>query len=162
MSIQKELSQLSITGRMLYCLTCLENALSHFYIEGSESVFIADVIKNFEDTDNLSDWEELAEDILPTNLLDSKFNITDFNSLQPNTILNIKRFYEDSPVDIVEIIDYTLQVGLNNLYGNTNDKSLVTLRPTLKVIELCLKNGITLPSISDYSYYIFDKNNGWG
>lgn len=157
--MQKELSQLSITGRMLYCLTCLENALSHFYIEGSESVFITDVIKNFEHTDNLSDWEELAEDILPTNLFDSNFNITDFNSLQPNTILNIRRFYKDSPIDLVEIIDNTLQVGLNNLYGNTTDRSLVTLLPTLKVVELCLKNGIPLPSISDYSHYSFDTNN---
>lgn len=157
----ENISKISIKGRMLFCLNCVENAFQRFRINNSESKFVLSIIEQFFIQDSLSDWEDMAEDILPSNLLDSTFDLKDFVYFDNDCILNIKNFYEHCSKDIVDIIDNTFSVGLNNLYGGTGLDNPLTLKPVLEVIELCVKNNIEVPDISDYLKHRYEVNGGF-
>ena len=60
------------------------------------------------------------------------------------------------------MIDYTLDVGLNNLYGGTGEYSSITLEPVLKIIEICKENSIELPDINKFLKYSYKIEDGWG
>ena len=134
---------------MYFCLMCLQNAFKQKSINNNESNLITKIIKEFLNSNNLSDWEELANNIQPINILDQKFNIDDF-SFEHELSLKLKIFYENIPPYLTEMIDYTLDVGLNNLYGGTGEFSSITLESVLKVIEICKENSIELPDINNF------------
>lgn len=153
--------QTSIRGRMYFCLVCLQNALKQNNIDNEESNLIINIIKEFLESNNLSDWEELANNIQPINILDEKFNINDF-SFEHKLVLKLKTFYENIPAYLTEMIDYTLDVGLNNLYGGIGEYSPLTLEPVLKIIDICKENSIEFPDINNFSQYSYQDDDGWG
>ena len=159
--MEEKLKRISIRGRMYLCLICIENAFKHHNINNDESKLIIKIIREFLDSDNLSDWEELANNIQPINILDNKFNIYDF-SFEHKIVLKLKLFYAHIPRYLVEMIDYTLNVGLNNLYGGTGEYSSLTLEPVLKVKEICKENNIEFPDINNFLKYSYQDNDGWG
>ena len=78
---------------MYFCLVCLQNAFKQNSINNNESNLITKIIKEFLNSDNLSNWEELANNIQPINILDKKSNIDDF-SFEHELVLRLKIFYE--------------------------------------------------------------------
>ena len=146
---------------MYFCLMCLQNAFKQNNINNNDPNLITKIIKKFLNSDNLSNWEELANNIQPINILDKKSNIDDF-SFEHELVLRLKIFYENIPPYLTEMIDYTLDVGLNNLYGGTGEYSSITLEPVLKVIEICKENSIELPDINKFLKYSYKIEDGWG
>ncbi len=121
---------------MYFCLMCLQNAFKQNNINNNDPNLITKIIKEFLNSNDLSNWEELANNIQHINILDKKSNIDDF-SFEHELVLRLKIFYENIPPYLTEMIDYTLDVGLNNLYGGTGEYSSITLEPVLKIIEIC-------------------------
>ncbi|TWP27059.1 hypothetical protein ETU08_07650 [Apibacter muscae] len=159
--MKNSIKKISIRGRMYFCLVCLQNAFKQNNINNGESNLIINIIKEFLESNNLSDWEELANNIQPINILDEKFNINDF-SFEHKLVLKLKIFYEHIPAYLTEMIDYTLDVGLNNLYGGTGEYSPLTLEPVLKIIDLCKENSIEFPDINNFLQYSYQDDDGWG
>lgn len=60
------------------------------------------------------------------------------------------------------MIAYTLNVGLNNLYGGTGEYSSLTVDPVLKVIQIGKENHIELPDITNFLNYSYQDKGGWG
>ncbi len=106
-------------------------------------------------------WEKVVNNILPMNILDNKFNINDFD-IEHSLVFKLKLFYEHLPSYLVDLIDSTFGVGLNNLYGNTEKYSPSTLDSTLQVVAICRQNNIKMPDIADFLKFSFDEEHGWG
>jgi hypothetical protein len=158
---KNNIKHISIRGRMYYCSFCLKNAFEKTGIVNEETNLILNIIYDFIKTNEFDKWEEFAINILPTNLLDKKFNVNDF-SMDHNVIYKLKSFYENIKNYIVDLIDYTLNVGLDNLYGGTGKYSLATLEDTLNVIRICKENNIEIPDINNFIKYSFKEMHGWG
>lgn len=160
--MEDSIKKISIRGRMYFCLQCLQNAFGEKNRRDEKFIgLILKTVKDFLRSEELDKWEESAENILPVNLLDSKFNINDY-TMDHSLVLKLKLFYEQLPPYLTDLIDYTLNVGLNNLYGGTGEYSSFTLDPVLKVITICKQNNIKIPDISNFLKFSFNEEHGWG
>jgi hypothetical protein len=156
------IKHISIRGRMYYCSFCLKNTFEKNGIVNEETNLILNIIYDFIKTNEFDKWEEFSENILPVNILDKKFNINDF-SMDHDVINKLKSFYENIKIKyMVDLIDYTLKIGLDNLYGGTEEYSLKTLENTLNVIRICKQNNIEIPDINNFVKYSFKEMHGWG
>jgi hypothetical protein len=155
------IKHISIRGRMYYCSFCLRNAFEKDGIINEETNLILNIINDFIQTNDFNKWKECAENILPVNILDKKFTISDF-SIEHEVIYKLKSFYENVKNHIIDLIDYTLGVGLDNLYGGTGEYSFITLKNTLNVIIICKRNNIEIPEINNFIKYSFNEMGGWG
>lgn len=77
--MEDKLKSISIRGRMYLGLIGIDNAFKHHNINNDESKLIINILREFLKSDNLSDWEELANNIQLINILDHKFEINDFS-----------------------------------------------------------------------------------
>jgi hypothetical protein len=152
---------ISIRGRMYYCSFCLKDAFEQNGIINEETNLIMNIIYDFIQTNEFDKWEGFAENILPVNILDKKFDINDF-SMDHDIIYKLKLFYKNIENYMVDLIDYTLNVGLVNLYGGTGEYRLKTLDYTLNVIRICKQNNIEMPDINNFLKYSFKEMGGWG
>lgn len=160
--IETIISTVLIKGRLIYCTDCLRIVFKRYDLHSTETALILDVLDSFKSTHPIDTWADMAEEILPLNLLDTRFTISDFTQYDSTVILGMKAFYENIPKEICDLIDATLSVGLDNLYGNTGTNSPLTLVRTLDVINICNHLNIVIPNVGNYSHYSFDVNNGWG
>lgn len=161
-SMINELKSISIRGRLAFCLKCLENAFLQEGKTGVESNFILGNLWEFTSSNALDDWEPKIDEITPVCLLDGKFDISEFYIIDHEMVVRLRNFYLSNPEYLNELIDYSISVGVNNIYGNTNEYSSLTLEPTLKVIELCEINNVTIPPIKNFVRFSYNIDNGWG
>ena len=160
-NLEDTIKNISIRGRMYYCSFCLKNAFEKNGIMNEEVKVILNTVLDFLESESLDLWEDVAKDISPESILDENFNINDF-TMDHNLIYKLKSFYKNIPGYLVELIEYTIYVGLENLYGGTGEYSPSTLDYILRIISICEQNGINIPDINHFLKYSFKEYHGWG
>jgi hypothetical protein len=156
------LKMLSIRARMAYCILCLENTLNAADIDVGELKVLLEELWKFTSSDRLDEWEERIRELTPYVLLDDKFDIDQYVYFDRECIYLYRSLYQQLPQYIIDIIDYSISVGVDNIYGGTSSYSPDTLASTVKVIDLCQSQNIPLPAIEKVLRYSFSSNNGWG
>jgi hypothetical protein len=95
-------------------------------------------------------------------LLSDYGNLNDYSNLN-SIVKRLLRFYKETPNEIIEIIDNTIEVGVSNIYGGTGECSRYSLEPTMNVTELAISSNITIPPIKVFVVECkYSTSNGWG
>lgn len=153
-----KLSKLSIRGRYFYSIKCLENAIGQS-IDESLPKEIREVLLEFLKTARMDDWQEKAEDILPSVLR----NVEEFRNSEKKDDIhlnNIKKFYTNQSKLNIEIIENLIWLGMANIY--TSYDSALSMKYLEQIIEKLKETNIELPNVEHFKKYRIQGSNYWG
>lgn len=160
----EELKKISIRGRFAFCLACLHNAMQKEQVDSQSISVVLTRMNTFLYTKKLDEWEKEIIEVSPDTIFDvhPDNNFNEYETISAADLTRLKSVYEEMPVPIVKLIDYTINVGLSNLYGGTGEYSHQSLIPALEVVDLMINNDYQLPSLQEFVHDKFVDNNGWG
>jgi hypothetical protein len=162
MDYQEFFKGISIRGRFAFGALCIENAFEKERIAGDVPKQLLTEIWQYTATDRLDNWEERINNIAPVCLLDDKFDINTFNSFTPIQILQFKAFFESLPAYIVDIVDFTIEIGVSNIYGGTGAYSETTLGHLMQVVNVASLHDVRIPDHNLFHQFPFSEVHGWG
>lgn len=160
--LELQLRNVSISGRVAFCITCFEISIAQQNLNKTDFEILLTSLWDFTSNTDLSDWHERITNFIPNVVLNDPFEELDFLSL--SQFNDLKSLYLLLPDDMLECIEDIFEVGSSNLYGGTGDYSEFTLRPTMSVVKYMLNNNFPLPPIEKFLRSPFNEENmhGWG
>ncbi|MET4105917.1 hypothetical protein [Hymenobacter sp. UYP22] len=160
--LEDHLKGVSITGRMAYCISCLESALASEQLHGPELENLLAHLWEFTSSTDLGDWEERIMDFLPEVILDSSQKQPAFLTVE--AAKQLKKIYSVLSPSLLQCIDDIIEVGRGNLYAGTVGHSQNTLAPTMSVVRYMVAKGYALPAIDKFLRSPFSEqdSHGWG
>jgi hypothetical protein len=143
-----DLIPISIRGRVAFGITCLEKLLNKWGVENNKITELLHVLWTFTSSTALDIWERDILSVLPED--DSVESIHfGFGSLT-----------EEQREDLSDLIYYVIEIGRGNLYGGY--VSDFTSEPTIKVIEIVMKNEVKTPELHKFKKSSAQEGHGWG
>ncbi|MCR5890035.1 hypothetical protein LRS06_20110 [Hymenobacter sp. J193] len=160
--LEEQLKSVSITGRMAYCITCLENIFASEQLHEPELETLLMCLWDFTSNPDLSEWEERIMDFLPEIVLDG--SPKELVCLSVEAANRLKIIYQQLPQSLLRCIDDIIEVGRGNLYAGTVGRSQQTLTPTMAVVRHMVAQGYPLPIIDNFLRSPFSEQDqhGWG
>ena len=158
------INDMSIRGRVAFCVTCIENAKEYFGIKSQQLDLVISEIWAFTSSTNLSAWETTINEYAPHVILDKhpSNKPENYNFITQNEFTQLKILYESIPQCLVEIIGDTIEAGACNIYGGTEEFSPCSLKYSLNVYSTMLENQLPLPDIKQFMMSPFSEEHGWG
>ncbi|NCD71133.1 hypothetical protein [Mucilaginibacter agri] len=150
--------QISINGRYIYCYLCLRNAIISKRLEDIPK-FLKVILEKFTATSRLDEWQDGADDIMPSLILDDEDGIKHYKVISNEQALELQHYYLKDKL-VSDIIECLIWLGVSNLYGGFASK--ITFEEVKNVIELMSYNKIELPDFSIISSCSVNENGGWG
>lgn len=160
----EKIKQLSIRGRVAFCAMCLEKAISKLGLDSPQMDKIISLLWEFTESNNFAEWEKKATEVSPDTVLENHLDndFADYETLSVEYLNNLKDSYLSMPKEIIELISWSLETGLSNLYGNTGEYSETTFNAVEKVISIMNKLQVGLPDINLIKFSHFQEEFGWG
>ncbi|SRX75280.1 hypothetical protein [Aequorivita antarctica] len=164
--LETELKKISIRGRVAYGLKCIYNYIE----EDNVTLFKPEIenilaqIKEFLVLDKFNVWEKKIREYTPSSILDTHpdNDFRDYEYVNVEELRRIENAYRNLPNSLISIIENTIAIETNNLYGGVIGYSSVTLDPLMEIISIMLEKNIKLPNINLFKQYSFLQDNGWG
>ncbi|WP_208094580.1 hypothetical protein [Mucilaginibacter agri] len=122
-------------------------------------VFLDNLLKEFTNSSKLQDWQDGADDIMPSRLFEEENDVNHYKVISRAQALNLKHYYLKNEL-AAEIIEILTWVGISDLYVAFNSKK--TFDCVMEVIEILNSNGVELPDFSIVSSCSINENGGWG
>lgn len=164
--INNLLKKTSIRGRTAFSLSCFFVLLEKFNLDiNSKWIKIyVNYIKNFLLQYDIEKVEYYLNEIAPYSILDNHPN-NDFNQYETisfNDATELKSLYENLPNEVIQVMNYIMEVAFGNLYGDTGEYSKITFEATLSIIDILKANNIEIPNLEKFSLSKFEEDDGWG
>lgn len=158
--LEQQLRTVSITGRVAYCICCLETAFVAGNIDLTGIQPLLSCLWDFTSNPDLSNWEAKAVDFYS----DSIFEEQTETQLAPAQIQRLKAAYFSLSPELLACIDEAIEVGRGNLYGGVVSHSECTLASTMHIVRFMNDKGYPLPAIEKFLRSPFNKEDmhGWG
>lgn len=157
----KKFKEISIRGRMAYCIKVLERTFDSSKLDRNGLEIILPHLWEFTFSNSLDEWLEKIRQLCPECILDSEyFEVSSL--LNKKHFLTLKSFYKELPETFVEMIDNTVWVGICNVYSSTGSYSKCSFEYLLDVIKDAKKLNVELPCIEPFEKFKFSNDNGWG
>ena len=153
---------ISIRGRVAYCISCFENVLLYYGCDKEKWKFVLEQLWSFMNVEYVDDWFYQTAEILPECILEDKYDEDPYEFIDKRMFYELYQLYDSSCEVIKKIIRLIFELGSRELYGRIQGYSESTIEILEKVIQLCKKESIQLPDIADYKKYSFSVKNGWG
>ena len=153
---------ISIRGRMAYCISCFENVLLQYGYDKEKWEFVLEQLWSFMNVEYVGDWFYQTAEILPECILEDEYNEDSYEFIDKRQFNELYKLYADTCKVIKQIIRLIFELGSRELYGRIQGCSESTIVVVEKVVKLCEKENIQLPDMADYKKYSFYVNGGWG
>lgn len=153
---------ISIRGRVAYCISCFENVLLYYGCDKEKWKFVLEQLWSFMNVKYVDAWFYETAEILPECILEDKYDEASYEFIDMKMFNELYKLYDDICEEIKQIIRLIFELVSIELYGRIQGYSEHTIVIVKKVIRLCEKENIQLPDIADYKKYSFFVNNGWG
>jgi len=153
-----QFNQISIRGRYIYCYVCLRNVIASKHFDNIPD-FLDIILKLFTLSSELDVWQDSADEVLPSVILDSKNEISRFKVIPHEQILALKVYYLQNEL-VANMIEHLIWLGMSNLYGGFN--SAFTLDYVKDVIDLMHSNKVELPNFLIVNSCSVNELGGWG
>ncbi|RFZ95135.1 hypothetical protein D0C36_06300 [Mucilaginibacter conchicola] len=150
--------QISINGRYIYCYLCLRKTVESRSLPDIPKV-LDFILKDFTNSSRLDVWQDSANEVLPSWILDQEKNADNYKAISYEHALVLRRYYSESQL-LTDVIENLIWLGMSNLYGRFDSK--ITFEYVKDIIELMTANNIQLPEFSVVSSHSVDENRGWG
>ncbi|GAB2870840.1 hypothetical protein [Hymenobacter ruber] len=151
--LEQQLRTVSITGRVAYCICCLETAFAAENINLTDVQPLLSCLWDFTSNPDLSRWEEKAVDFYSESILVDQAE----THLAPSQIQRLKEVYYALSPKLLACIDETIEVGRGNLYAGVVGYSECTLAPTMHIVRFMIEKGYHLPPIEKFLCSPFKK-----
>lgn len=148
MITKNDLIPISIRGRVAFGITCLEKLLNKWGVKNHKITELLHVLWTFTSSTSLDIWERDILSILPEDDNDESTHFG-FDSLT-----------SEQKEDLSDLIYYVIEIGRGNLYGGY--VSDFTSEPTIKVIEIVIKNAVKIPELHKFKKSSAKEEHGWG
>lgn len=163
--LKEQIKKISIRGRMVIGIICLENVFKYNEIYDDPLKELLGKLKEFTCSNSLDVWDKQINEYDPVTILDDHpgNNFDEYQFLNKEELLNLKDIYLNIPRQVLNCISYAIEIGTSNLYGGTEKYSPLSLEPTLKIIELSGHENSIKTIINDLIQKTpFEDKNGWG
>ncbi len=163
-TIENHFKKVSITGRVAFGTRCLEQYIVERNMKHNCISKIIDTLWEFMDCEDLTEWDNKISDLDPSNILDTHPANTydDYRSLTKLEFQEFQKFYSSINNDFLLLIQWTIDIGVSNLYGATGRHSKSTLTPTMKVYNFAKDNIKAIPNINVFLVSKYSERYGWG
>jgi hypothetical protein len=150
---------ISISGRFIYGYLCLKKAIKETGAGHLPDVLL-ELIYEFVSSNSLDSWQQRADEILPSTVLEELNGENYFTFLNTETVLVFRKYYNTVPAIIRDLIEELLLLGMANLYCGYN--SNITYQHVGEIITLMKDNKIELPEFSIVEHCSAEERHGWG
>jgi hypothetical protein len=150
--IQKDLKLVSISGRMAMAITCFEHIVKTLNLSSPAIDDLIDTFWQFVETNDLSQWE--------AKVLDKTAYICDY--IERSAPLPPDSEFRRLPQFLLQMVSDIVDLGRGDLYGAVVGYSRETYDLTLKVLNLALEHGFSIPSIEPFLRSQITEFHGWG
>ena len=150
--------QISIRGRYIYCYLCLRSVIIS---KGLEDIpeFLNVILKTFTISSKLDDWQDVADDVMPSRLLEQENDVEHYKVISYQQVLSLRSYYLNNKL-ATEVIENLIWLGITNLYVGFN--SSYTFECVKNIIEILNNNNVELPKFSIIKSCLVTEKGGWG
>jgi len=106
-TIESDLKKISITGRLAFGITCLEQYIKEQNLKNKWLDRLIDVLWEFTTSEDLEEWDNKISDLDPSNIIDkhSDNKASDYDSLTEFEFNELKKYYSGISNDLLLLID---------------------------------------------------------
>lgn len=160
-----DFKQISIRGRVAYCIKCLETYIKNKYQNRKLDQVIDMACHIIDDSDFIDENAHKYMEIIPEYLFEfDNFERLDFDYMSNDDykkyISIIPKPQEDE--DLNNLMHYIYDVAIEYCYVALDKDASETMTYIMKTIEILKKNKLEVPSIEPFKKYKFEEYNGWG
>lgn len=130
LAINMDLTQLSTQEMQIYAAKCLDNYCLHYNIEDDSIDYLIEHLYAMKEFDNLTRWEGIG----------AKLELSGRGDPLPHQL--ILKIPKSLITEFQKLVDFTVEVGLIDIYGSDTDKPALYLN---KCIDILISNNIDLP-----------------
>jgi len=162
--IKNEFKKISIRGRLAYGAKCIEYYLSQYQVRHRLFSKVLDEIWKFTTSNELDKWDQRIVEFTPDCLVDNHPDNRpeDYEYISAVEFFALKRLFLESPTDLIDLIQLTIEIGTGNLYGGTGEYSQFTMRPTLEVYKITQRTLRPWPDVKSFKISPYHEFHGWG
>jgi hypothetical protein len=150
---------ISINGRFIYGYLCLRKAIDKTGAEHLPDILL-EMIYEFVSSNNLDSWQQRADEVLPSTVMDEINGEDYYKFLNMETVIVYRKYYKNQPILIKELIEELLTLGMANLYCGFD--SNITYPHVEEIIKLMEDHKIQLPEFSIIEHCSVGERHGWG
>jgi len=159
--MKSEFKEISIRGRVAWCILCLENAIKFYGLEDLNWDFIFSLLWSYTNG-KVGNWHYPMAEAMPASILTTPYSKRDMENLTESQYDELKKLYSSGNEVTNFIIDKVFEVGTRDLYSSIVNDSPDTIKYTEEIKEVMEKNKIPLPDISLFKKIPISENEGWG
>lgn len=155
----KKFHQISIKGRFIYGYLCLRNTIDEMKAQNLPYQ-LDEILCEFVSSNRLDLWQDRADKVLPSIILDESNDEKYFESITHEIVLILRKYYQSQPPILNELIEELIDLGLANLYcGFDTDISFPYIE---QIIKLMIEHNIELPDFQIVETCSVKERHGWG
>src|SRR5690349_4981884 len=119
MNYKEIFKNISICGRLYFGVACIIKAIQSTHLNMEMYKNIIETIVEFTSSSALNEWEKKVIEISPDTILDihPQNDFHEYETISFEEATKLKELYAQTPQFILDLIDYTISIGINNLYG---------------------------------------------
>ncbi|MFH7015146.1 hypothetical protein [Flavobacterium sp. FlaQc-47] len=162
----KEFIDISTRGRVAFSINCLENSINcqNLRISNDCEKLLLQQLWHFT-SDNIALWELQIKELIPFVVSEEvDYLIKDYNYFSKKVHDILQNYYKQCNKYVLDIIDLIYELGKTNVFVNidSNDLKEATLPLLQEIIDLMMKNNMSLPNIKLFEKFSISENNGLG
>jgi hypothetical protein len=150
--IQEDLKLVSISGRMAMATACFESIVKTLGMSSSSIDDLTDTFWQFVEVNDLSEWE--------SKVLNKVGPVYDY--IERSTPLPSESEFRRLPQFLLQMISDIADLGRGDMYGAVVGYSQETYGLTLKILNLALERGFSIPPLEPFMRSRITEFHGWG
>ncbi len=160
---QKEFREISIRGRIAYCIKCLNNYLNNTYPDSDFSSVTDIACRITEDGDYIDESAMAFMEIIPEYLYEfDNYEDAEFEYISKDQYESLTSLIPKEDNDLNIIMHSIYDIAMEYCYTSVEDHAKNNLKYIINTVEILRKNKISIPAVEDFVKYDFSINDGWG
>lgn len=160
---QKEFKDISIRGRVAYCINCLNNYLKAIYPDSDYSSVIDLACKITENNNYIDESTMAFTEIIPEYLYEfDNYEDAEFEYISKEQYDSFIRIIPKDDDDLNTIMHSIRDIAWEYCYTSIDDGAKKNLKFIINTVEVLKSKKISIPDIDEYKRFIFSINDGWG
>ena len=162
---KSDFKELSIRGRVAYCIKCLVTYIKAKYPNGKLEPIIEKACHIIDKTDCIDESAHRYMEIIPEYLFEfDNFVRLDFEYMDEEEYKLFISLIPNPKVDedLNNLMHYIYDVAIEYCYVALDKGAPETLSYIMKTVDILKKNKLEIPSIEQFKKFKFEEFDGWG
>ncbi len=157
----KDLSKISIRGRMAYSISLFENLLVLLEHKTNDWTSFLEIAWSFTSSENFDEWSDLFVEYLPEVVFEDGMNYLEHMTI--DEFMKIESIYKKTSGDILKGIELLFKIGTAHAYTTVqNDMGIKSIEYMEEFIPIFEKYNYDIPRYDDFLKFSFEEDKGWG